>query len=414
MNRTVSSNRVYHTKTVLLSILILCLLLSGCAASKQNDPVSQPLPSSLEQSATNKPESSNDTVKKDTLPRTVEYEYVIVQDYADNEVSRSVLSDFGEACNKELSMKERADYHLRNFGKDLFLINAAAPFEEGVLICGHVMMGGEDYCKLYYLENGDINYSAEDSDIWSLNYTVFRDHTIAYGKALGWDNGIFTQKKVVARFANNQTISQNFSNIPFESKKDGGRDEEVVTAGYILIADGQTWVKNIEFYGQDGGVEDNWQSDQFIFGPSCIWKNQPNEIWTTYRYTEMLSRNDISIMNEITPIIIKVNCIKVETQSFLVNEQIGLEYIWRNNNHYHSVVEIKDVSEIKIEGLDDDDEVLWIALDQDKGTELTNFAVLRLHNPPQEKGNYCLLIKHDGNLVLKNQNMYYSVFIRIV
>ncbi|MGI5849865.1 MAG: hypothetical protein ACOX8Q_07355 [Christensenellales bacterium] len=411
-----------HPKPLRSIACIICVLTIICTGCKLFTPNTEPsqiaqksyASDSLSESITE--ESPTDTDPENTLPLSIEADYVIVQDYAKNETSKRIIDTFAYALSEEVSLQENADYRITISGKDVFMINACVPFEGGTLICGHILRDGEDYCKLYYFENGKITYGAQDSDIWSLNYTVFKDYTIAYGKSLGWDD---KQDKVTAEFANGQTVSQSFANIPFKSEKAGWKDGSIETNGYILVANGLTWIKNIEFYDKDGSIKDDWHSDMFHFnifnsGSAYVWNDQPGEIWTVYRYTQMLDKADRTIINEIVPLNIWINDENVEVEPFLINENIRIEYIWRNNNRYRFAKEVKNISDIRIQGIQDDDEVIWVALDKDDGSPISDYTKICSNKAPAQKGNYCLIIRHNGDCVLKHEDMYFSMFIVLI
>lgn len=221
------------------------------------------------------------------------------------------------------------------------------------------------------------------------------------------------QDKVDVLFEDGQEVSYNFSNIPFQ---DNEECVEIITDGYIAIASGQTWVKNIEFFGKSGEVEDDWHSDLFKFGTPFIWRNQPNEIWNVYRYTQMLSEDEFQTLWNQSPVSVFIDGEEVRTERFMLDESIGIEYIWRSNKNinYSDVRKIKSISEITIEGLDDEDEVIWIDLDKDDGNLDVCFDKLKMDSPPEEPGNYCLIIKHNGDNNLQHQVIYFSLFIIIV
>lgn len=387
-------------------LLIACLLLiSGCTTNKQDTvpPIS-----------TNQQENNQSNLEDDKLPNSVEKEYVVVKDYSNNDTSKQILNDFTDVINEELAEMAGSDDRLRWHGKKLFMIDASVPFEYGSLICGYIIMEGEAYCNLYYFEDSSIKYRTFDSDVWSLNFTVYRGHTIAYGGFLGWHNGkVIMQDKVNVQFANGQTVSNSFSNISFDYNDDS---EEVITDGYIAIADGQTWIENIEFIGNNGKVEDDWHSDLFKFTLTYLWKDKPNEIWTVYRYNQMLSKDEMQKLWEQSPVSVFIDGEEIGAEHFLLDESINIEYIWRSNrnSNYNDVRKIKSVSDITIEGIDDKDEVIWIDLDKDDGSSEKCFDNLRLDTPPEEPGNYCLVIIHYGDNVLEHQDIYFSLFFRIV
>lgn len=356
------------------------------------------------------------------LPHSVYKEYVIVQDYANNETSTGILDAFADSINKEISSYENAEKCLELSGKQQFIINAVVPFDNGALILGYSVYGSQEYCDLYYFEDGQIIYSSGYSDIWSLNYTVFKDHTIAFGKDLRSDNdSCLNSKEVFAEFANGETASHFFPNIPFKGEIERlqvNTDElspcqKLVTDGYILIADGQTWIKNIEFYGEDGEVNNDWHSHIFNFGGRDGWEGQPNEIWNTYNYVNMYTENDRNIIGEFSPIEVLINDESIYTMPSLRYKHVGMEYIWRSNNIFHNSAEVKDISQIEIIGLHNNDEVIWVDIDKDDGSPITSLDVLKLDEEPKEKGNYCLIIKPNHKEII-DVDIYYSFLIRII
>lgn len=130
----------------------------------------------------------------------------------------------------------------------------------------------------------------------------------------------------------------------------------------------------------------------------------------------MLSKDEFKTLRELNPVSVFIADEEMRTERYLLNNETAKEYIWRNNNNvdYHKIKEIQSISEITIEGLDDKDEIIWIDLDIDDGSKKMCFDDLRLDTPPEEPGNYCLVIKHYGDNVLEHQDIYFSLFFRIV
>ncbi len=401
-----------------LAFILSGSIMAGCA----HDPtVPAPVPAVIPVPSVSNESSSQGIPSaqpiKNVLPRTQTGKYVIVQDYANNETSMAALELFAKALDAELSAQEGANERLALSGPEQFVLNAAVPFEQGALICGHTLADGEDYTELYYIENGRITYRTEYSECWSLNFTLFKDHTIAYGTSIGWDNGV---NHVTAEFADGQTASQSFTNIPFISEKRGWADGVVITAGYILVADGQTWVKDIGFYSHDGTLFDDWRSELFgwiVLGSDTpfVWAGQSNEIWTVYSYTPMRSNDNTETIKEIIgsyPLAVRANGQEVVSRPFLLSEQLGVEATWRNNNSYRWAVEVSHAADIDIQGLMENDEVFWVSLDADDGSCPPDYKSLISSSPPDKAGNYCLLIHHDG-VVLKHQALYFALFVCI-
>lgn len=372
-----------HTLMIAICFITCLLLISGCSSNKQDT-----LPSI---STVQQDNSQSDQQKIEKLPNIVEKKYVVFQDYADTEASNLVLDDFAKVINLEIARQDPYQHRLKMFGRELFIINAAVSFDKGFLICGYILMEGES-----------------DSDCWSMNYTVFRDHTIAYGKSLG----AAMQDKVLVYFADGQTVSCSLPNIPFiDNEKWIG----VLTDGYIAIADGQTWIRNMESIGRDCEIGNKHYSDMLSVS-SLYWKEENNQIWNIYRYTQMLSEDELKTLRELNPVSVSIADEVMRTERYLLNNETAKEYIWRSNNNveYSKLKEIKSISEITIEGLDDKDEMFWIDLDKDDGSEKMCFDNLRLDTPTKKPGNYCLIIKHNGNSDLDNQDIYYSLFVIIV
>lgn len=405
-----------------LAFVLLGGLLTGCAPLDDTVSAMTPTSSAMPDSSAI-PGSPTPEVQpaKNTLPQTHKEKYVIVQNYADNETSAAVLETFAKALNDEISRKEGANDRLALSGPEQFVLNAAVPFEQGVLVCGHTLCDGEHYTELHYIENGSIAYRTQNSDCWSLKFTLFKNHTIAYGTSIGWDNGVVMLDHVTAEFADGQTVTQSFPNIPFVSEKKGWADGIVTTDGYILVAEGQTWVKNIGFYSHDGTLYGDWRSQliDYIRSGSVtpfVWKGQPNEIWTVYSYIPMRSSESISTLAEHIigsyPLTVRASGEQVVLQSFMLSDQLGVEAVWRNNNSCRWAVEVSRAADIDIHGLEYNDEVFWVSLDADDGSSPPDYASLISSNPPDKAGNYCLLIHHDG-IVLKHQALYFTLFVRL-
>ncbi|MFZ5975002.1 MAG: hypothetical protein ACOYU3_06305, partial [Bacillota bacterium] len=308
---------------------------------------------------------------------------VTLYDYAANEVSGRIAKEFVKELNS-------SDYHEARNAPLRFNINAAVPFEDGALICGYFLSGEENPSQLYYFTDKGIEYQTFDSDVWSLNYTTFMGHTIAYGRSLGYDNGVVMQKNVKCKFANDRTAEQAFSNIP-----DAINPKGVITDGYILVTEGKTWVKNIEFYGHDDIVQNSWKDDTFKFD-ARLWKGTDKEIWNVYRYTPMLKESPGA---EVTTLAIKSEGTEhILDVDLTLDDNTSIEYVWRGNNNRNGMLSVKSLSEpdFKFENLKAGDEVLWVDLNADDGCT-TDIDSLISKKTPEKAGTYCLIVKR-GNV----------------
>ena len=357
-----------------------------------------------------------DAESDEGLPQSVSRRYVLVQDYANNKTSRKYLNDFKNALYRE---PKTGNYV--NFGdqEEVFLISAAVPFEDGVLICAYEMGGGETYCDLYYLEDGNITYRTLTSDCWSFNYTVFKNHTIAYGMSSEGEHGFGLGRlpeSVAVQFADGTTATQRFSNIPYKSVEGWENCYEGSTDGYIFIANGQTWGKDIKYYDKDGRMRRDWRSYWKETGDEIYaWEGQSNQIWNFFIFNVMCRNDYRKAESAVTPVRICENGEEVETEKFLLDDSIGLEYVWRNRNcYFRGISEVKKASEIWIKGLRDGDDVLWAALDRDDGSPIQDYATLCSREAPKKKGNYLLIVRHNGDHIPVFENMYYTKFVRIV
>ena len=301
---------------------------------------------------------------------------ITLYDYAANEVSRQIAKKFVKALNSFDYLE--SDNSLR------FHINAAVAFEDGTLVCGHFLSGGENPSELFYFTDKGIEHQTFDSDVWSLNYTTFKGHTITYGRSLGYDK----QKSVICEFANGETAEQTFSNVPDAT-------EDVITDGYILATEGKTWVKDIAFYGHDGTVKNSWKDDTFRWG-TRLWEGTEKEIWNVFRYAPTLKKlpedkvSTLAIKSGGTEHILDVD--------LTLNDNTSIEYIWRGNNNRNGMLSVKSLSEpdIKIINLESGDEVLWVDLNADDGYT-TDIDGLISKITPEKAGTYCLIIKR-GNV----------------
>lgn len=356
----------------------------------------------------------------ESLPTCVEKEYVIVQDYADSETSKTIRNDLATALNKETSILHDVDERIQIIKRRVFILCAAVPFEGGILVCGHYVQDGEITADLYYLENGDITYRTPFSDIWSLNYTIFKGHTITYGKPIESKNVV----RVSAEFANGETKNMDFSNTMFMGQENWP-DGCITTNGYILMNKGETWVKSLEFYREDGSIEVSWHDAVYNF--KHAWIGQPCEIWNTCSFNEMTnekgfgikydtskkSANEVSIFEQSPTFLINDENDFSFIETFLMDE-CGLEYIWRNNNHIPSMREIKRADELTVTNVKSSDEIIWVAIDKDDGSEILDYDNLCSNIAPCEKGNYCLIIKRKLKHSSPYEYIYFSVFVRLI
>jgi len=339
---------------------------------------------------------------------------VLVQDCANNETSQKYLFDFANALNREAEDCHYADK------KNVFLINSAVPFEDGVLFSAYELGDGERYCSLYYIENGDITYHTLMSDCWSFNYTVFRNHTIAFGLSsegtYGFGEGSLPDS-VTVWFADGTTASQRFSNIPSKIVEGCEYFRQFGSGGYILVADGQTWIRDIKFYDKNGRERDDWRTYlKETDGEVYAWRDRAHEIWNYSIFNVMYGNDYGHEVNAVAPVRIYENGEELETEDFLLGNDIGLEYVWRNRNcyFYRGISKVHMASEIEIKGLRDGDDVLWVALDRDDGSTIQDYATLCSREAPAEKGNYMLIVRHNGSNFPVFENMYFTRCVRIV
>lgn len=347
--------------------------------------------------------------KENALPLTARTQNVIVQDYADNDTSKAVIDQLAFALNEEAAARE---YNTAFFGHEVFIIQAAIPFENGALICGRILHDGENPPELFYIENGQITHRTQSSDVWSLNYTVFKGHTIAYGSSLErWDNACIMQQRVSVQFANGESGSVVFGNRPYHNQKKHWDNAEVTTDGYILTANAHTWVQSLDFYGHDGRIDDECKMDLFDFGR--IWAGQPNEAWNQYHFCEMLTQDEWDIILNTSSPDMRIDGDSVMIERFLMTEG-DIAYIWRNSNAMPSMYDVQDADKISFADIREDDALIWVALDQDDGSPDTDVNSLLSSSAPQQKGHYCVIVKRPLEPDAPHAHIYFSIFFALV
>ncbi len=323
-------------------------------------------------------------------------------DLADNEISHAYLPYLVKEAKRISPYLEITDPGLYEQPYKVF---AAVPFKDGALLLAGTAVS-EDYPVLYYMVGENVIAVNDDAEYFSSNYTVFQGCTIVYGRMVG----VYTEDPYVyatgvkATFANGQeTEAQSFVSNKLPD----------TAGGYILAADGETWLSGLNFYRPDGTLltdmtrtdEYGWDQDVWLYRGTAaeIFNLQHRTQFTTWPET---ARSYIATLD---------NGMSAPLSAFY-DDGTDLSYLWRNNNILHhmrdsapgvplTVASYPDIiTELdypeRSDGvpLPDSAKVYWFNLSNEDGTRKDFNALLKPGKlvTPDETGPYLLVIDEGG------------------
>lgn len=358
-----------------LCFFISAIFIAGCAKTGRTELDSSPsLPSPTSRASALIESGTAELSQLETIYG------VAPVDWVDSKLSREYFPRLVKAYKATISEPDNESYGMDGYPFQLF---AAEPFEEGALLfAGYTI--DQDFPELYYLE-GDKLYCAVGSEYFSLNYTVFRDHTISYGFTLDDAGSVNRSVKTVGSFANGET------------------DESLSCSGngywhrYILVADGQTWLSSIDFFDSEGGFVTDENSNQIGWNQdSYHWVGKPNEVWNVQRYTQM--RDDTEYQHGL---VLKYGGsweYETEMHAFADDGGAGIQYVWRSHNNLVNQGFAVPAQEIFIKNLPSDAQIYWVDIERDDGKDESIGELMERGGllTPDEAGVYCLLVKANG------------------
>jgi hypothetical protein len=308
---------------------------------------------------------------------------IVPADLVDSHLSKQYFSALVKHYKASIEEPDNTTYGLEGYPFQLFAI---APFENGaLLLAGYTI--DQDFPDLYYMEGEKVLFKVTEAEYFSLNYTVFKNHTISYGLTLA-EGESNRSVKTVGTFANGEVIER--SSKPIGNYK----------RGYILIANGQTWLSSIKFFDQSGNFVTDETSDNIGWNESCYhWKDKPTEVWNVQRYTQM--RNNTVDRNAVNALVLRLGGDENENNemhAFTDDGSAGIQYVWRSHNNLNNGCAVKSTQKIEIDNLPPDAEVYWVDIERDDGTD-ENIADLLVRGDlqtPDKPGVYCLIVKADG------------------
>ena len=375
-----------HTASAAALSVVLVLLLAGCATGL----------GSAQQSGT----------EIVTPPPTTEIESIAGTapiDLADNDISHAFLPYLvleAKRIYPDLEITNPGPY------QEPYKVFAAVPFKDGALLLAGTAVS-QDYPVLYYMVGENVVAVNDDAEYFSSNYTVFQGCTIAYGRMLGeyTTNPFIYATGVKATFANGQETSvQSF--VPDTLPDTAG--------GYILVADGETWLSSLDFYNSDGTlltdmthtVEFGWNKE------SWLYRSTDAEIFNLQHLTQF---STVDLQPAEAYAAIPDNGASAQMIAFY-DDGMDISYLWRNNNILHQMMqcaagsalrvasypplaEWKDVSE-RSDGtpLPTDAQISWFDLSNEVGT-VKDYASLLVPGDletPDKAGQYLLIIRDSG------------------
>lgn len=375
---------------------VLAVLLAGCGAGLGS--ATSPKASVVSSPQTN---ASPSITAASPSPIT-EIEFIaggVPIDIADNETSRAYLPYLVKEAKRIQPDLEGSSSPYP------FKLFAAVPFQGGALMLAGTAIS-EDYPMLYYMVGEKvvaINYGAE---YFSSNYTVFQGVTIAYGRMVG----VYTKNPYVyatgvkATFAGGQEVkAQSF--VPDTLPDTQG--------GYILVADGETWLTGLEFYRPDGTLlTDMTHTDEYGWDQdSWLYRGTAAEIFNLQHLTQFSTWDE----QPIAYTVITDGGISAPLNAFF-DDGMDISYLWRNNNILHhmrgsapsvplTVASYPDIiTELdypeRTDGvpLPNSAEVYWFDLSNEDGTQKDFDALLKPGKlvTPDEDGLYLLVIRDNG------------------
>lgn len=304
---------------------------------------------------------------------------VMPVDLVQNSLSEKYFPLLVKAYRESLSEPDKAQAGGEEYPFQLFAIE---PFENGVLLlAGYTIDQG--YSILYYMEEGKIISQASDSEYFSLNYTVYKNHTISYGYTI--DEGEKLAVKTMGTFASGEVVERS-SDVVENYKR-----------GYILIADGQTWLSSIQFLDKDDRLVTDQNSNEIGWNQSSYhWMGKPTYVWNVQRYTQMLE-TPVYQMDKYKPVI-RYEDYEGEMNVFAEDSSAGIQYVWRGHNNLWNEMETGPAESLAIDNLPDDAEVYWVNIEEDDGGSLGGKELLVKGDlqTPKTPGAYCLLVKAEG------------------
>lgn len=239
----------------------------------------------------------------------------------------------------------------------LINVYAARDFKDGTLAVADFAYEGEMFPDLFYIKDGAVVSRTYGTDPWSIHYTRLSGSTIAYGKSFAWDGGILASTHAEATFMNGRTDS---IAMPVTA------EEKDSTTGFILIAEGDTWLGALAIYDSETLVTDD-HNDQFqysgttrasIFGRTCYLPMYTPEVWQ--RRFENSDKVKLIAGGErlgMTPLYKETGALLADT--------------WRSCEHRIMLFAVAPDALIPPEGLETGDilHVYWADISLDDGTE---------------------------------------------
>ena len=304
---------------------------------------------------------------------------VVPVDLVQNSLSEKYFPLLVKAYKASLSEPDKPANGVQEFPFQLFAIE---PFENGaLLLAGYTIDQG--YSNLYYMEDDKIVSQASDAEYFSLNYTVYKNHTISYGYTI--DEGDKLAVKTKGTFASGEVVERSALHI------------ENFKRGYILIADGQTWLYSIQFFDKDNQLVTDEDSCELGWNQDCYhWIGKPTTVWNVQRYTQMLEI-PVNQMDKYKPVI-KYGDYEGEMNAFAEDSDAGIRYVWRGHNNLWNEMQTAPTESLTIDNLPADAQIFWVNIEEDDGKDISDEDLLVKGDlqTPTVPGSYCLLVKADG------------------
>lgn len=300
-------------------------------------------------------------------------------DLVNNELSKKFFSALVKAYKSTLKWPDNESFGRAEYPFSLFAIE---PFEGGALLfAGYT---ADSHPCLYYMEGNEVLAQITEAEYFSLNYTVFKNHTISYGIMLQSFNGP-DSVKVIGSFANGEVVERGSAN----------------QRGYILVASGQTWLSSIKFFDKYGNITEDERSGEIGWNQRYYhWKGKRTEIWNVQRYTQLLEKPKHEYNNNNNLMIRFSNNDSEHEMNFFVDDpQAGWQYLWRGHNNLWNQCSGKNL-EISVNNLPENAQIYWVDIEKDDGSgnNISGLLVKGSLQPPKDPGSYCLIIR-TGNLL---------------
>jgi hypothetical protein len=296
-----------------------------------------------------------------------------------------------------------------------FVIFAAVPFGDGALVLAG-RAADQTFPALYYIHNGRIKAADKEGQYFYLNCTTYEGKTIYFGRMYEETGGAAAATRVEAEFANGLKQSCSSGTLKSEESNAGA------AGGYILVADGDTWLADIAFYDQSGSLLSGRESVVSGMGLIVTGTGFPEglELIKSQYYSQLLPPG---VYPQYKNVVITAGGAAIETAHFYGD--VPPAFLWRNANNqaYSKTIIAGSEYSVKVfppldefieydlredgEAIGEDAGVFWFDTAADDGTDKDYDEYLfQSVAAPETAGLYCVIIKYE--------ECVYTALVRVV